>query len=484
MKLGLPFASATELLKLMGSGEVTSREILELHLDRIARFNPTVNAVIHLDTEAARHRADAADAARAGGISWGALHGLPMTVKDVHNVAGWPTTYGDPASTNWRPERSATLVDRLTGAGAIIFGKTNVPLNSADFQSFNAIHGTTHNPWMHGRTPGGSSGGSAAALAAGMTVLELGTDIAGSIRFPAHFCGVYGHKPTHGILTDDGNLRSGECIANDLATAGPMARSPEDLSLMLDVLAGAGGQAAKAWQLALPAGRAVKIQDFRVAMIDNSLIAPIDEAYREKLTQFAVRLRAAGAQIADNVQPSFDHGEAHRAYVSLLRGSGAARLPESVYEAAIEISEKLPTTDTSYAAQLKRAQAQRHRDFILAEEYRARLDSVWATFFEDFDVLLAPVTLSSAFPQDELTAREERKLIVNGKIVDYNDQMFWSGYSTLPSLPVTTIPIGIDSTGLPVGIQVIGPYLEDRTTLAFATAASAIQSFVAPPGFS
>jgi amidase len=317
-----------------------------------------------------------------------------------------------------------------------------------------------------------------------MTVLELGTDIAGSIRFPAHFCGVYGHKPTHGILTDDGNLRSGECIANDLATAGPMARSPEDLSLMLDVLAGAGGQAAKAWQLALPAGRAVKIQDFRVAMIDNSLIAPIDEAYREKLTQFAVRLRAAGAQIADNVQPSFDHGEAHRAYVSLLRGSGAARLPESVYEAAIEISEKLPTTDTSYAAQLKRAQAQRHRDFILAEEYRARLDSVWATFFEDFDVLLAPVTLSSAFPQDELTAREERKLIVNGKIVDYNDQMFWSGYSTLPSLPVTTIPIGIDSTGLPVGIQVIGPYLEDRTTLAFATAASAIQSFVAPPGFS
>jgi amidase len=219
-------------------------------------------------------------------------------------------------------------------------------------------------------------------------------------------------------------------------------------------------------------------------MIDNSLIAPIDEAYREKLTQFAVRLRAAGAQIADNVQPSFDHGEAHRAYVSLLRGSGAARLPESVYEAAIEISEKLPTTDTSYAAQLKRAQAQRHRDFILAEEYRARLDSVWATFFEDFDVLLAPVTLSSAFPQDELTAREERKLIVNGKIVDYNDQMFWSGYSTLPSLPVTTIPIGIDSTGLPVGIQVIGPYLEDRTTLAFATAASAIQSFVAPPGFS
>ncbi|WP_213772259.1 amidase [Bradyrhizobium sp. dw_78] len=484
MRSDLAFAPATELLRLMESREVSSREILELQLERIARFNPTVNAIIYLDVDAARARADAADADRARGKIWGKLHGLPMTVKDVHNVAGWPTTYGDPANRDWRPERNAAVIDRLIGAGAIIFGKTNVPFNSADFQSFNAIHGTTHNPWAHGRTPGGSSGGAAAALAAGLSPVEFGSDIAGSIRFPSHFCGVYGHKPTHGIVTAEHNLRRGAWLDNDLLTSGPMARSVEDLALLMDVVAGPGGPAAKAWSLDLPAARATQLPDFRVALIEDSAVAPIDAPYRARIREFAGLLRGAGANIAADTFPAFDQREAHETFIRLLRGSAAASLPESVYDTAVQISEGLAKTDMSYKAQLRRAQAQRHRDYIFAEQNRMRIKQAWAEFFEKFDILLAPVTLSSAFPLDEQTVREERTLNVNGRLVDYNDQMFWAGYSTLPSLPVTSIPIGFDANGLPVGLQVIGPYLEDRTTLAFAAAASAIQSFVAPPGFS
>lgn len=478
------FASASDLLRLMGQRELTSRELLELYLSRIGKYNGQVNAVIYLDVENARNRADLADTARAAGESWGPLHGLPMTVKDVHNVAGWPTTYGDPADADWRPERSASLINRLVGAGAIIFGKTNVPLHSADFQSFNAIHGSTRNPWDLTRSPGGSSGGSAAALASGLTAAELGTDIAGSIRFPAHFCGLFGHKPTHGILSDESNLRRGAWLKSDLSTSGPLARSAADLELLLDVLAGPDGPAAKAWRLDLPGPRATKLADFRIGLIENSSVAPIDEAYRQSINEFVQKLEQAGASVRNGAYPAFDHMEAHDAFIKLLRGTGAGRLTEAEFDHAAEIAAGLSEMDDSYRAKLRRAQTQTHRSYIRAEETRVRLSAAWARFFDDFDILLSPVTLSAAFPVDETTIREDRKIIVSGKQVDYNDQLFWAGYSTMPSLPVTTIPIGILPTGLPVGINVVGPYLEDRTSLAFAKAASEIVKFTPPPGFS
>jgi amidase len=217
-----------------------------------------------------------------------------MTVKDVNHVAGWPTTYGDPRDADWRPERSSALIDRLINAGAIIFGKTNVPLHSADFQTFNAIYGSTRNPWDIARSPGGSSGGSAAALAAGLTPVELGSDIAGSIRFPAHFCGVFGHKPTHGILSDERNLRRGAWTKSDLNTAGPLARSAEDLELLLDVLAGPEGPTAKAWRFSLPAPRATRLVDFRIGLISDSSFAPIDIAYQEVISPIRRKIRAGG----------------------------------------------------------------------------------------------------------------------------------------------------------------------------------------------
>jgi amidase len=479
----LAYASASDLIRLMDRRELTSRELLELYLSRIERFNEGVNAVVYLDVENARERAEQADNARAAGESWGVLHGLPMTVKDVNNVAGWPTTYGDPRDVDWRPERNSSLIDRLIHAGAIIFGKTNIPLHSADFQTFNSIHGSTRNPWDLARSPGGSSGGSAAALASGFTPVELGSDIAGSIRFPAHFCGVFGHKPTHGILSDEGNLRRGAWIASDLATAGPLARSATDLELLLDVLAGPDEPAAKAWLLKLPGPRATKLSDFRIGLIENSSVAPIDIAYQEAISRYIQALEQAGASVRRGAHPSFDHAEAHDAYLKLLRGTGAGRMSQAEFDDAAEVAAGLSEADNTYRAKLRRAQTQTHRSYIRAEETRARLNVAWARFFENFDVLLCPVTLSAAYPVDETTIREDRKILVSGEQVDYNDQLFWAGYSTMPSLPVTTIPIGVLSTGLPVGINVIGPYLEDKTTLAFAREASKIVKFVPPPGF-
>jgi amidase len=476
------FRSAIDLLRLMDEGELTSRKLLELQLARIEKHNNKLNAVIHLDLDQAFARADLADRARAAGERWGPLHGLPMTVKDVHHVAGWPTTYGDPADAHWLAPKNAVLVDRLLDAGAIVFGKTNVPLNSADFQTFNAIHGSTRNPWDMTRSPGGSSGGAATALAAGFTSVELGTDIAGSIRFPAHFCGVYGHKPTHGILTDEANLRHDTFLPTDLSTSGPMARSPHDLELLLGILAGPGDANAKAWQFRLPPARATRLPDFRIGLILTSPLAPIDAAYQDVITQFIGQLEQAGAKIRSDTHPSFDHAEAHQAYVKLLRGTGAGRLSATDFDAAAAAAKTLSDDDNSYAAQLRRAQVQTHRSYIGAEEVRARVKSAWADYFEHYDILLSPVTLSAAYPVNETTIREERRILVSSRLVDYNDQLFWSGYGTLPSLPVTTIPIGTVN-GLPVGLNVIGPYLEDLTTLAFARGVASIRSYTTPPDF-
>lgn len=478
----IAFATASKLLHLLNQRKLSSRELLELYLARIARFNGRVNAVVYLDVEKALKRADLADKARDTGESWGPLHGLPMTVKDVNNVAGWPTTYGDPSDAEWRPATNAALIDRLINAGAIIFGKTNVPLHSADFQTFNSIYGSTRNPWDLTRSPGGSSGGSAAALACGFTPLELGSDIAGSIRAPAHFCGVFGHKPTHGILSDDGNLRRGAWIKSDLVTAGPLSRSAEDLELLLDVLAGPGGPAAKAWQLKLPGVRKTRLSEFRIGLLDDSPVAPIDIGYKEAIHEFVDKLEEAGASVERGASPSFDHAEANDVYIKLLRGTGAGRMSQNDFDRALEIAAELPRSDDSYRARLRRAQTQLHRDYIWAEEARARFNVAWAEFFERFDLLLCPVTLSAAYPVDEETIREDRKIVVSGRAVDYNDQLFWAGLSTLPSLPVTTIPIGSVEPGLPVGINVVGPYLEDKMTLAFAKEASLIAHFQPPPG--
>src|SRR5690606_37586313 len=217
--------------------------------------NPALNAIVATDIEAARERARAADAALAAGESWGPLHGVPITIKDTFEVAGMPTTAGAKELRDHRPSSNAVAVQRLLDAGAIVFGKTNVPLYAGDLQTYNEVYGSTSNPWDLHRTPGGSSGGAAAALAAGLTALELGSDIGGSIRTPSHFCGVCGLKPSYGIIPSRGHIPGppGTLSEADISVTGPMARSVDDLELALDILAGPDTPAAKGWRLELPA---------------------------------------------------------------------------------------------------------------------------------------------------------------------------------------------------------------------------------------
>lgn len=479
----LAFASAVDLLEALRRGDVTSRALLELYLGRIERHNPALNAVIFLEAEAARARADAADAARARGESWGPLHGLPMTVKESHHIAGWPTTWGDPATADFRPEATGVVVQRLLDAGAIVFGKTNVPIHLLDWQSYNAIHGTTHNPWRRGVTPGGSSGGSAVALAAGFTAAELGSDAGGSVRMPAHFCGVFGHRPSIHVVPQAGNDRPGSTIGNEVSTSGPMARSAGDLDLLLGILAGPAGPDAIAWRLELPEPRARKLKDFRVAVLYGSSIAEVDEAYASRLRALVERLRAEGVNVNDNARPDFGDAEHHHVLLQVLRGAASARPPQAAVDAALARLKTTAADDHSYVAESDRALTQSHRAWLGIQERRAAIQRAWASFFESYDVLLAPVTTGAAFPLDEDRPREARTLTINGRQADYNDQLFWAGIATLAGLPASVAPIGDTADGLPVGVQIVGPYLEDRTPIAFAAALEELYGFRRPPDF-
>src|SRR6185436_5908666 len=265
-------------------------ELTDHAIARIEALDGRINAVVVHDFERARAAAAQADKALAAGERRPLL-GLPMTVKEAFNVAGLPTTWGFPRGKDWRPAEDALIVARAKAAGDIVLGKTNVPVALADWQSYNDIYGTTNNPWDLGRTPGGSSGGSAAALAAGYVSLELGSDIGGSLRVPAHYCGVYAHKPSLVLIPGRGQTPPNVPplpFENDLAVIGPMARSAADLSLALDVVAGPDEQVnANAYRLALPPARHEDLKGFRVLVIDTHPLIPTANSVRTALGRLA-----------------------------------------------------------------------------------------------------------------------------------------------------------------------------------------------------
>src|SRR6202165_3937639 len=262
----LHFKSAVEIARLIREREVRAVEALEHFLARIEKYNPKLNAVVWLDARRAAERAKAADAALARGEVWGPLHGVPMTVKESFNVAGLPTTWGNPPWKDKLAPDNAVLVDRLLAAGAVIYGKTNVPLMLQDSQSYNEVYGTANNPWYKARGRGGSSGGEAAAQAAGLSALGAGSDIAGSLRNPAHYCGIYAHKPSWGLIPTRGHSPTGALTPTDISVVGPMARHAEDLALAMRVLAGPDVPQQTAWRVELPAPRHRRLGDFRVAI--------------------------------------------------------------------------------------------------------------------------------------------------------------------------------------------------------------------------
>lgn len=476
------FASATRLAADIRDRKIGCVELLDFFLARAEKHNPKLNAIIVRQIDKARDRARAADEALAKGEKWGPLHGIPMTVKESFNLAGLPTTFGNPVWRDNIPAANSVMVDRLEAAGAVIFGKTNVPFMLADSQSFNDIYGTTNNPWDMTRGPGGSSGGEAATLAAGMSALGAGSDIAGSLRNPAHYCGVYGHKPTWGLIPTRGHSPPGVVTPTDISVVGPMARHAEDLALALDVLAGPDVLQQAAWRVQLPPPRGRSLKDFRVAVWCSAPEAPIDESVAMRLAATVAAVRKAGAAVDEGARP-VDLGEHYRLFLRLLRSATAGRLTDEAYVEQIKLAATLAPDDMSPRAHVARGATLSHRDWGQANEARNKLRYVWHDFFTRFDVLLAPVAATAAYPHDHNPDLGARRIIINGEPRPHVD-ITWAGLAALSYLPATAAPIGLTAAGLPVGLQIIGPEGEDPTTIEFARLlALETGGFAPPPGY-
>lgn len=446
----LDTATAAELADAVRSRRVGALDLCRAAIARIERLDGAINAVVVRDFERACEQARRCDEAVARGES-GALLGVPMTVKESYNVAGLPTTWGLAPFRNFRPAEDAVLVTRLKAAGAVILGKTNVPPALADWQSTNPIHGRTVNPHDPTRTPGGSSGGGAAALAAGMVPLELGSDIGGSIRVPAHFCGVFGHKPSFGLLPARGHAPPGADGAGaDLAVCGPLARTAADLELAMSVLAGPQGDDANGYRLDLPAPRRPALAGCRVLLLDTHPNARVDTPVRDALQRLADDLVRAGVQLERTNPRLPDLSAAHHAYVTMLM------------------------TITTRGAPGTHAVISAH-DWLGLLDQRAKVRRQWRALFEGVDVVLAPPFGTPAFELTDEPDWRKRTLTIDGEATPFGDQLAWSGMATFAGLPATVAPITKSPAGLPIGVQLIGAFMHDRTTLAFARQIEALR---------
>ena len=477
----LAFASATELARRIKNREIGCVELLRHYLDRVDRFNPDLNAIIVDVRDEALACAKAADEALVAGRDWGALHGVPMTVKESYDVRGTPTTWGVPELKDSIAEKDALSISRLRGAGAVIFGKTNVPYMLSDFQSYNDIYGTTNNPWDVDRAPGGSSGGSAASLAAGMTGLEMGSDIGGSIRNPAHFCGVFGHKPTWLLLPPRGHATRGVLSPSDISVIGPLARSATDLALAVNICAGPDEIASRGLKLDLP--RLTKSPgELKVAVWRNDDMAVVDDSVAARVDAVADALAQAGAAVDFDARP-VAAAHSHTVYQCLLQATMSARLPAARYDAVARHVETLDAEDTSREALIQRSQVARFRDWTANNEARTRMRWQWHAFFDRFDVLVAPIMSTSAILHDHRPFGD-RTLPVNGSPEPYFNQVFWAGLASGANLPATVIPTGLDDQGLPIGVQLIGPEYGDLVTIGIAEFLERQGfSFRPPPGY-
>jgi len=433
------------------------------------------------DFDRARARARALDDQPAG-LDGAPLFGVPMTVKESFNVAGLPTTWGAPEYRDNVPSRNALAVDRLLDAGAVIFGKTNVPRMLGEWQSFNAIYGRTNNPWNLATTPGGSSGGAAAALAAGLTGLELGSDIGGSIRQPAHACGVFGHKPTHGLLPLYGHALAENAAGTDISAIGPLARSADDLALALDVLAGPDA-AETALRYVLPAPRLSGLRGLRVAVWAEQPGQATDPAITAALLELAAMLEREGAIVDRTARPAFDPVAAYELYLALLFAALSGRSSEADRARFRSIAAGLDPADRSADAVMLRNVDMTHAHWLGLNERRAQFRRAWGALFRDWDVLLCPCLGAATWPHmtDGLIA--DRKLTVGGVTVPYNNLLFWPGITGGYHLPGTAAPLGLTADGLPFGVQIVGPLYGDRTTIAVAGLLErSWRGFVPPPG--
>jgi amidase len=483
-----PFAAATEMLGALRARRVSAVELLDLHISRIERHNPALNAIVEMDLERARRDAEAADTRRARGED-APLLGLPMTLKESMNVRGLRTTCGMPFWEDFRSEHDAPITTRVRRAGAVLMGKTNVPPMLADWQSANPVYGRTNNPWDLARTPGGSTGGGAAALAAGLTPLEYGSDIGGSIRVPAAFCGIFGHRPSETALPKSGQFPFPPMpnAAVVMGVQGPMARSAQDLELGLDVAAGPDTGEDVAWRLEIPPARHTRLADFRVAVLPAVDWVPLDAEIAAALEDLAVRLGRAGCQVKV-VQPDAlgDHRAHYALYLTLLAAVTSSRTPAEDRRQRIATQR---TRDDEWSKATLRGMESPAPDYIGWISQREHHRAAWRAFFRDWDVLLAPAFFTPAYPHVEkpwpsTPASIADTLEINGGRVLEELGLFYPAVATLAGQPSTAFPAGLTKRRLPIGLQVIGPYLEDRTPLRFAAlVAQEWGGFTRPPDY-
>ena len=456
------YETATNQLKALRCADVTSVELVERAIERIRQVDGGLNAVVVRDVDRARDAARAADEARQRGDDRPLL-GLPMTVKEGFDVAGLTTTWGLPGH-HPSATADAVAVERLRSAGAVVLGKTNVAAMLADWQTANPVYGVTNNPWDARRTPGGSSGGSAAAVASGITALELGSDLAGSLRIPAAFCGVFAHRPSQDIVPMRGfappmapRLRYVQAV--DQAAVGPLARSAADLRLALDVLAGPDGPASAGWKLSLPPARHTELREYRVLVLDEHPLIPTAGAIREALQGLAERLVDAGCSVGREACEAPDLKDLNETFTSLLMAFMGIDASEEEYAAAAKAAR--------HGNLMQQRMTMSHRDWMHLDRHRLALAEHWSRAFERWDVVLCPAAPCTAFEHD-VRPFHERTLSVDGAEVGYEKLPCWTTLATPNGLPVTTVPIGADAAGLPIGAQLIGPPMEDHTPIALA----------------
>ncbi len=436
----LETATAAETAQTIGQGDISALEACDAAIDRIGRLDAALNAIVVRDFERARTAAKALDNRRNKNKQLPLL-GVPMTVKESHDVAGLPSTWGLPSASTEPADIDSVAVSRLKNAGAVILGKSNVSTALADWQANNPVYGRTLNPYDHSRSPGGSSGGAAAALACGMVPLELGSDIGGSIRIPAHLCGIFGHKPTFGILPTTGHDFPGtDSIEAELAVIGPMARSAGDLAIALDILAGPAG--GSAYRLELPRRKRNDLRDFRVLVLDTHPVAATDGEIRTAIGKLADGLDDAGVAIARDIDGLPDLEAAHGQYTAMLMAITTRGVPG------------VTPMDV-------------HK-WMHLQDVQMQLTRQWSKIFEQVDVVITPAFGVAAFPHDDIPDWSGRTLMIDGAAEPYGKQLAWAGVATFPGLPATVAPVALTRFGLPIGVQIIGPTFADHTTIGFA----------------
>jgi len=462
------YATATEVAQAIRQRVISSRELTALVFSRIRKFNPKVNAFVTLLEESANVRARQADEAQAAGTVWGPLHGVPITVKDYLDVSGVRTTFGVKAFENNIAAADAITVERLKRAGAVIIAKTNMPPLALDWQSFNDIAGTTNNPWDLSRTCGGSSGGGAAAVAAGMSFLELGGDTGGSIRCPSSFCGDYGHRASI-------NLIPGR--ANNISTYGPLARSAQDLLLALGILAGPDATESVAYRWALPAARGTRLRDYRIGFVIDDPFCPVTPEVAAVLRSSIEALRKSGATLTEGwpagVVPANTFGD----YFFLISAAVAAFLLPG-------LEQSLRSSSSIWNKRMVAAMDASYSEWCRHNSARLASRGVWQDYFKTHDAFLMPVTFVPAFPHDHVGNQHDRTLHTSLGDRPYADLHHWASISSLTGLPATAVPLGITRDGLPVGAQILGPFLEDATPIHIAgLLGDHVGGFQIPPGY-